>query len=330
MKTTKFLCAVLALLLAFSLSGCEFINNLLPGEEEPAPPPSEPEILEPVDPNWPVTAFGIEIGEAPEGVAIASPALAEYIFDMGLIGKVNAVCDHCAFGGASDMVSIGSVALPNLDAIREAAPRYILTFAQYENSVLIELQQMNISVIVIEAPQSLDAIKALYKEIALFFGGAIEGPTNGESYVSQYEAALTAAAYTGEAKSVAYLRAMDFMMITGGNMENELLTKLGFINAAEAETGYEYAYDKDKWKEFKPEIIFVNNDIHIIDLEESDHYKKKSAVKGDAVYGVDFDAIGICSMRSISMVKDMLATAYEDYAAGGTKLEPAYPSKYSK
>lgn len=326
MKKLKLLSFILAAATVFSFAGCDFIDNF--AEDEPDVPPEDPvEVVEPVDPNWPVTAFGAEIEKAPEKVAVASPALAEYISDMGLLEKVCAVSDFCNFGGASAMETIGSVRLPDLEAIKTASPDYILTFAQYEESILIEIQQMNIEVIVITAPQTLDELRDLYREIALFFLGAIEGPTFGEDYVAEYDSALAALSYNGAKKNIAVIRALDYMMITGGTMENELLAAAGFSNAAEAESGYMYS-NSENWKEFNPEALFINSDIHLIDLESSDVYKKKTAVKGDKVYNVDVDALGLCSKRSFAILKDMLATVYPDYNEG-TPLEPAYPSMYS-
>ena len=58
-----------------------------------------------------------------------------------------------------------------------------------------------------------------------------------------------------------------------------------------------------------------------------DEGKKKTAVKGDKVYNVEIDVLAIGSMRSLDILKDVLATLYEDYT-GGTVLEPAYPSMY--
>ncbi len=325
MKFYKLAAFLLAILMAFS--GCDAIINLFGEEEPPQEEITPPPVLEPIDPNYPVTAFGAEIKKAPEKVAVASPALAEYIFDMGLLEKVCALSDFCNFSGASALPTVGSVQLPNMEAIKEAAPEYILTFAQYEESLLIELQQMNISVIVIEAPQSLDGLRELYRQIALFFIGAVDGVAAGESYVNEYNAAITSAAYGGEQKSAAFIRALDYTMVTGGTMENEFLTALGFSNAAAAESGY--TFPEEKWAEFDPAVMFVNSHIHLIDLENSDLYKKKSAVKNDAVFNTELDALALCSKRSIALAKDMLATAYEDYT-GGTKLEPAYPSKYKQ
>ena len=330
MKIKKLLSLFLAAAMLFSFSGCEFIENLpFFTEDEPDEPPviETPEVIEPVDPNWPVSVFGTEIEAQPERVAVASPALAEYIYDMGLMENMAAVPEYCGFPAAMSYPSIGSVRLPDMEAIKEAEPEYILTFSAYEENILIEIQQMNITVINIEAPESLDELRALYKEIALFFKGAVDGVSFGEDYVSEYDSALSAIAYTGEQKTAAFIRALDYMMITGGTMEQELLSAAGIKNAAETYSGY--TFPEENWKEFDPEVLFVNTDIHLIDLETSDLYKNKSAVKGDKVYNADIAVLALGSRRSFDILKNLLATLYEDYT-GGTVLEPAYPSMYKQ
>ncbi len=330
MKIKKLLSLFLAAAMLFSFSGCEFIENLpFFTEDEPDEPPviETPEVIEPVDPNWPVSVFGTEIEKAPEKVAVASPAIAEYIYDMGLMENMAAVPEYCSFPAAMSYPSIGSVRLPDMEAIKEAEPEYILTFSAYEENILIEIQQMNITVINIEAPESLDELRALYKEIALFFKGAVDGVSFGEDYVSEYDSALSSIAYTGEQKTAAFIRALDYMMITGGTMEQELLSAAGIKNAAETYSGY--TFPEENWKEFDPAVLFVNTDIHLIDLETSDLYKNKSAVKGDKVYNADIDVLALGSRRSFDILKNLLATLYEDYT-GGTVLEPAYPSMYKQ
>lgn len=330
MKIKKLLSLFLAAAMLFFFSGCEFIENLpFFTEDGPDEPPviETPEVIEPVDPNWPVSVFGTEIEAQPERVAVASPALAEYIYDMGLMENMAAVPEYCGFPAAMSYPSIGSVRLPDMEAIKEAEPEYILTFSAYEENILIEIQQMNITVINIEAPESLDELRALYKEIALFFKGAIDGVSFGEDYVSEYDSVLSAIAYTGEQKTAAFIRALDYMMITGGTMEQELLSAAGIKNAAETYSGY--TFPEENWKEFDPAVLFVNTDIHLIDLETSDLYKNKSAVKGDKVFNADIDILALGSRRSFDILKNLLATLYEDYT-GGTVLEPAYPSMYKQ
>ena len=63
------------------------------------------------------------------------------------------------------------------------------------------------------------------------------------------------------------------------------------------------------------------------DLESSDLYRKKTAVKNDRVFLADLDALSTASLHSFSVLRDMMATAYDDYTAG-TKLAVAYPSIY--
>ena len=151
LKTKKLLSLFLAALMVFSFSGCKIIEDItkftglvseiFEDNKEQEEPDEEPEPIVPDDPNWPANAFGITLEKAPEKVAVASPALAEYISDMGLFEKICAAADFCGFPGAEEKPSIGSVSLPDMEAIKTAAPEYILTFAQYEESLLIKLQQ---------------------------------------------------------------------------------------------------------------------------------------------------------------------------------------------
>ena len=332
MKTKKILLLFLSAVMVFSFCGCDMISDLMGiGSPEPDGPvnmPEVPEILEPVDPNWPVSAFGTEIENAPEKVAVFSPALAEYIFDMGLSEKIVAVPDYCGFSAASSYPSVGSVRLPDMEAIKETAPEYILTFADFEENVLIEFQQMNITVICVDAPMSLDELRALYKEIALFFKGAVDGIPFGEDYVAKYDSAISSLAYSGEQKNVVFLLGTGYdTVLTGDTIINEFFSAAGIKNIAENYTGY--VFPEESWKEFDPEVIFLRPNLHLIDLETSELYKKKSAVKNDKVFNVDMDTVAIGSMRSLAILKDVLATVYEDYT-GGTAYEPAYPSLYKQ
>ena len=125
MKIKKILLLFLSAVMVFSFCGCDVLDKFFDmsfGEtEEPTEPIEPPEVLEPIDPNWPVSVFGTEIEKAPEKVAVFSPSLAEYIFDMGLNEKIVAVPDYCGFSGASSYPTVGSVRLPDLEAVKEAA-----------------------------------------------------------------------------------------------------------------------------------------------------------------------------------------------------------------
>ena len=327
----KITALLLAAALLLSLSGCEFFDKLydmhIKGEKNGSSSSESESVPEPmeVDPNWPVTVCNTEIAAAPQCAAVASPALAEYISDLGLLDRLCAACDFCDFSEAAQALpSVGSPALPDFDAIKAAAPEYILSLAEYDEASLIKLQQMNITVLVFAAPKTLDDVRALYTEVALFFRGAEAGAAEGGAFLQKYNAALDEAAYSGEKASALFLRGMDNLVITGDSLGGELLSRC-FINAAGDAAGFEIPVDDISG--IKPEIIFAGGRVRLKDLEGSDLYRKKAAVKNDRVFLADLDSLNTASLRSFAVLKDMMATAYEDYT-GGEKLDVAYPSMY--
>ena len=119
----KITALLLAAVMLFSFSGCEFFDRLydmhLKGEQkESSSLPEEeslPELTE-ADPNWPVTVCNTEIAAMPQKVAAASPALVEYISDLGLLSRLCAACDFCAFSKEAEALpSVGSPSLPDFD-----------------------------------------------------------------------------------------------------------------------------------------------------------------------------------------------------------------------
>ncbi len=335
MKLKKIFTVIISVILVLSLASCDSFMSIVDKiiEQHESSQNSEPEKqeeaeLEPIvaDPNWPVSVFGTELSAAPKKVVCASPALCEYINDMGLSEKLDGICGGCSFKGAENFPNIGSVSLPDMEVLSGLSPKYLLTFAQYDDDSLIKLQQMDTEVIIIEAPESLDSLRNLYRELAVFFLGAEDGKTYGEDYVKKYDSALSEIEYSGEKVSAAFLRRLDFLMFTGDTLAGEILAK-GFDNAAGEYTDYEYP--EENWKEFEPSIIFVTGRIHIEDLESNELYKKKIATKGDNIFSVDLDAISVGGLRSFEIIKDMLSTAYKDYTDGNV-LEPAYPRLYKK
>lgn len=327
-KTVSLLLAVVML---FTFSGCEFFDKLydmhLNSEKNKSQSSSQESVPEPVIINtgWPVTVCETEISAEPKSVAAVSPAIAEYISDLGLFDRLCAVGSFCTFDeSASALPDIGTVLLPNFDVIKSAAPEYILSFSQYDEASLIKLQQMNITVLVFSAPTTIEELRSLYCELAVFFLGSEEGATFGDTFIQKYNSALEEISYSGTKISAGFLRGMDNIMITSDSLGGTLLSAC-FTNAAGDATGFEYPVDS--LGDFNPDILFVSGTVRLKHLESSDLYRKKSAVKNDLVFLADLDAVNIGSLRSIGIIKDMMTTAYDDFT-DGTNLEIAYPSIY--
>lgn len=322
---------LLATVMLFVFSGCGLFDKLydmhLNSEKDKASSFSQESLPEPVIINtgWPVTVCGKEIAAEPKSVAAVSPAIAEYISDLGLFDRLCAVGSFCTFDEAAAVLpDIGTVLLPNFDAVKSVAPEYILSFSQYDEASLIKLQQMNITVLVFSAPSTVEELRSLYRELAIFFLGSEDGAAHCDAFMQKYDAALAEASYSGTKLSAGFLRGLDNIMITADSLGGELLSAC-FVNAAGDAVGFEYPVDS--LGEFNPDILFVSGTVRLKHLESNDLYRKKSAVKSDLVFLADLDAVNLGSLRSLEIIKDMMTTAYDDFT-GGTKLETAYPSIY--
>ncbi len=335
-KILPFLLA--ALLMLSGCSGMEKIKEFFGGEPESSGESSgissEPE-AEP-DPNWPAEVSGITLETAPETVISMSPILTELLYDMDLGDKLAAVSNYCTDKDGNDpgLPKVGTVILPDLTAVAEIGPDYILTMAQFSESDLLALQQMNTEVIVFSAPQDLAGQEALMKELAIFFLGKESGVAAAANFVTEYEARLQAvtspaAEYlktNGASVRVACLRVLNSTYATGDTLANEYLETAGLTNAAAEYTDWDIG--EDGIAAVDPDLLFVNEGIHIADLETSDLYKKKTAVKGDKIYAVDLDLLSRGSLRSLDVLETMLATVLPDAYPALEPLSPAYPSIY--
>lgn len=335
-KILPFLLA--ALLMLSGCSGMEKIKEFFGAETESgAESPeisSEPEAAP--NPDWPAEVSGVTLEAAPETVISMSPVLTELLYDMGLGEKLVATSDFCTDESGSDpcLPKVGTTVLPDLAAVAEIKPDYVLTMAQFSESDLLALQQMNTEVIVFSAPQDLGGQEALARDLAVFFLGKESGAAAAADFSAAYEARLQAvtspaAEYletNGASASVACLRVLNSTYATGDTLADEYLEAAGLLNAAAEYTGWEIG--EEGIAAVDPDVLFVNEGIHLADLETSDLYKKKSAVKGDKVFAVDLDLLSRGTLRSLDVLQTMLATVLPDAYPDLEPLQPAYPSIY--
>jgi iron complex transport system substrate-binding protein len=248
-----------------------------------------------------------------------SPILTELLYDMGLGDKLAAVSSFCTDESGNDpgLPKAGTAVLPDLTAIAEIQPEYILTMAQFSESDLLALQQMNTEVIVFSAPQDLAGQEALMTDLAVFFLGKEAGASAAADFITEFEAKLQevtspASGYL-EANSasvtVACLRVLNSTYATGDTLADEFLEAAGLTNAAAEYTGWDIG--EDGIAAVNPDVLFVNEGIHIADLETNDLYKKKTAVKGDKSTP-SLDLLSRGTLRSLDVLETMLATVLPD------------------
>lgn len=307
-------------LLAIGLYGCTMPdidknNEVIPPEE-----------ITIIDPNWPVTVSETEIKAAPEHVFCLSPALTEYIYDIGLIDRVSFITEECNFISSSALPdTAGTMFSPDYEKLSAISGGYALFFGEPNEDVLINLQQKNLKIVSFKFPKTIEELKSLFKDLFLFFDGKKDGIENGLEYCERYDSLLSEITRESEKKSAAFIRYLDTTYVTLDCLGGQILS-LAFDNVSGECT--DYLVPLDTIKTIQPDAIFLSGRFRIKDLESNDLYKKKTAVKNDKVFLSDLDTISLGTIRSIQIIKDMMATVYDDYS-DGSALEPAYPSLYS-
>ena len=115
---------VLFALIAALLTGCNLNKN-------------SPQDSVVSDKNYPVTLNGITLNSAPSKVVVLSPSLAEIIVDMGFVSSLAGRAEECDQpASVAALPVVGSVLIPNIDAIYKLKPDLILV--QKEPSQIIQ------------------------------------------------------------------------------------------------------------------------------------------------------------------------------------------------
>ncbi len=313
----KYLMLAAALALAAALSGCAFIESIesfigrsseSQSEHSESETSSAEESSEPEDSEWPVTIEGVPIPEQPQSVAVLSPSLYEIMRDMGVASAVTGVGSYCE--AAEGLPALGTALDPDIDAIIALAPQYLLTSAAPPEQELTLLQQAGVEVVVLAPANRLSGLKTLYTNLALFSSGLTEGAEISEKYWNDCMALLEkAAAKTktlGEGKTALYLRFAELTVATADTLEGELLTKLGFINAAEKYGGW--SYPEEDADELSPDVVIADSAITEDELEKSKLYSGCPAVKDGLVVRTDMEAF---ERQGIGMFEALLKAATE-------------------
>ncbi len=321
MKQKRILPFLLALLLAFGLTGC--------GKDEPESSSSLPE--EPQSLEYPVSIGDETISEQPEKVVSLSPALTELCFDMGYGPQLIGVSEYCSWPEqVQNLPRMGTAQNPDLDAIRAAGPDLVITHTQLSENSLIALQQADISVVVLSSARQPEQLKDLYTDLGRLFSGEQTGSEQGIGFYNQQMGRVESIqekvdAYVragGKRLSAVYLRMLDFTVATGDTFEGAMLEAIGFEN--EAGSYGNWTYPADFISQYAPDVIFCNEDITIPMLEQIAHYKGLQATIHDIVYSYDFTAFERQGARMFDILEDMAKKAYPEAFA-----EPSVPESDS-
>lgn len=309
----KSLKLIMALVLALTLSGCAFMekfeNFIGRSSPESSSEASDPEsgglseLSEPEAPEWPVTVAGATILEPPHSIAVLSPSLYEIMREMGVDGAVTGIGSYC--DNPHSLPELGTALAPDIKAIKAVAPQYLLTSAPLPEQELTQLQQANIEVIILTPANRLSELESLYTNLGLLTSGLTVGVELSGKYWDGCMELLDKAAQKAKAlenaRTALYLRISGLTVATADTLEGELLTKLGFVNAAEKYGGW--IYPEEDTDALSPDVIIADSAITEDELENSELYRNCPAVKNGLVVRTD---MGVFERQGRGMFEALL------------------------
>ncbi len=320
MNLKRFVALLLALCMLFTMAACK-------KEEEQ---PEEPEI--PVDPNWPIElSFDNEkvtLHEAAQSVVSLSPAITELFYELGEASVLKGVSSYAPERAASKE-DCGTAQNVDLDAVKALKPDLLFTDTPLLTEQLTQLQQMNVTVLEISRPKSMEEIGERAELILLALYGKEAGQEKADAFMEQMEDVWeplenTGSAIVEEEKKTALLLADLDLAATGDCWEGELLELLGFNNLAKAGDNWQipqvqtaedgtvtYLYG-DVPVEWAADVIVYNSALNVEDIKASELYLNSPAVTNEALYPLDWTQLQMQNLELGEALSDVVAEQYPD------------------
>ncbi|MDD2417855.1 MAG: ABC transporter substrate-binding protein [Oscillospiraceae bacterium] len=292
---------VLFALIAALLTGCNLNKN-------------SPQDSVVSDKNYPVTLNGITLNSAPSKVVVLSPSLAEIIVDMGFVSSLAGRAEECDQpASVAALPVVGSVLIPNIDAIYKLKPDLILV--QKEPSQIIQnmFSDKKIPFVVIPAAKNYAELLAVYQTVGKVFVGSELGLTRGKEQMTAINAGLegisdkVSAVPSENPINVIYVTDSLGHAATGDTVLHRLITTTSAINLA----GDSKDWSAPAASLSGVEVIFCPQQL-VDKVKGMPGFSGSPAVKNKRVYGLDASAMERQSQRMIDAVQEMAEVLYPD------------------
>lgn len=280
----------------------------------------------PQDTRYPLTVGQTVLSSVPKRVVSLAPSLTDTMLTLGYGGRLAGVSDYCETPAeAGDLAACGSMLLPDLGAIKALSADLVLTTTELPPAAQTALAEADAAVLVIPYAETLDALYENWETICTAMEGAERGAFLGEQLRHMSETMLDYLAEQAEEHALAgedavYLRKYPFVIATGDTPEGEILERIGFVNQADAFSGWDYPPEEEP--NLNPTWLFFDESVSEDTLQTSDYYRLTRAVtRGQTVVleGLTLerqsprllfeweDAIGRCFPEGLSAPRPDLA-----------------------
>ena len=315
MRLKRWIAAVLATLLLFSLAGCGDKPESSGSSLDSSPADlSQPE----PDPEYPLQVGSATINARPGKVVSLAPSITEKICDLGLQNRLAGRSSECSYPESIlALPQYGTSKYPDVKGLRDLKPQLVLSVEELPAEAMKALEEMGATLVIVPSYcRSIAQWEDSYIELASILEGRTTGKVLGERFAQELESRLDAIAASypeSHPLPALYLRLMPFTVATGDTLESELMERVGFENIAAGQKEWVFDPEAATGEEGRAlfnslEIIFLYEKyVTIKHLERSDHYKRLQATLKDWYIYVDGIAFERQSLRLLDELEKMVS-----------------------
>lgn len=317
----------LAIMLALSLAACG--NNNEPKQEvapttteQVAPAVEEASVLKTEYPLTVKDATGetLTFKEAPKKIISISPAETESLFALGLDEQVVGVSDYDDYPEAvTTKPKMGGLYNPNEEAIIAAQPDLVVTGISMSAEAAQHLRDLGITIFKTD-PKTVDDVITNIELFGQITDHQAEATTVTDK-MKQERAEVTDAvkSLSPEQKKKVYIEFSLGWTVGRGEFMDELITLAGGVNVAADTEGWN-EISEEKIINDNPDVILFSKDViddktkQTLDqiIKERSGWDQITAVKNDAIYGLDGNLVSRPGPRVTESLKEIASAIYPE------------------
>jgi len=267
--------------------------------------------IEPMEYTFPAIAFGRSIEQAADSIISLSPMATEFILSSPSQNALVAVSSYCNKYTFDHLMTVGTPMLPNVDKIIQLAPDYVVVQTPLSDVDRVKLEQSGITVLQLNAPESLDDVKEIYRSVTALTHGADIASFEAERVAASIQQKLdlyTKALERADKKDVVMVFNIYGMVATKDTFEAEILEC--FFDITIDGSNY-YSEDFAAVAASNPQVIIASDymtETNLIDMGFGD----SRAVAEGNVYFVNIQQFESCSAKSIDTLCGIANAVYGD------------------
>ena len=265
----------------------------------------------PMEHTFPVMAFGRSIENEVTGIVSLSPMATEFIMSSPSQNALVAVSNYCNKYSFENLMTAGTPLLPNTDKIIQLDPDVVIVQTPLSDVDKVKLEQSGIMVLQMNAPESFDDVKEIYRSVtALTHGGEIAS-FESERVTADLQNRLnlyTKALEKVEKKNAVMVFNSYGMVATKDTFEADILSR--FFNIAFDGRNY-YSEDFASVAASNPQVIIASDYMTEADLINMG-LGESEAFAGGNVYYVNIQQFESYSAKSIAKLCGIANSVYGD------------------